>query len=193
MKVNEYFDKVVVINLDRRTDRMEKLDAQLKELGIQYERFSAIDGKELGIDPVEAGKLSHLKVLESLGTEKVLILEDDALFVEDFQERFDKVMGSLPTNWDVFYLGAWLPKYTAELKQVNKHWHKQIMSNGMQAYCVNPNKVDFFINKVKEWDGYIDVCFRFLASETNAYIVQPNLVIQFPSFSDLRLTEVSDF
>jgi GR25 family glycosyltransferase involved in LPS biosynthesis len=46
MKVNEFFDKVVVINLDRRTDRMEILDAQLKELGIEYERFSAIDAVE---------------------------------------------------------------------------------------------------------------------------------------------------
>jgi len=46
MKVNEFFDKVVVINLDRRTDRMETLDAQLKELGIEYERFSAIDAVE---------------------------------------------------------------------------------------------------------------------------------------------------
>ena len=193
MKVNEYFDRVVVINLDRRTDRMERLGAQLDELGIQYERFSAIDGKAEGIAPMEAGKLSHLKVIEELNGEKALILEDDAHFVDGFQERFDTEMDSLPEDWDVFYLGVWLPKYTGNLVPVNKNWTRQVMSNGMQAYCVNPAKVDYFAKEVKEYEGYIDVCFRILADRTNAYVLQPNLVTQFPSYSDLRLEEVNDF
>ena len=193
MKVNEYFDRVVVINLDRRTDRMEKLGAQLDELGIQYERFSAIDGKAEGIQPMEAGKLSHLKVIQELNGEKVLILEDDAHFVDGFQERFDTEMDSLPADWDVFYLGVWLPKYTGKLVPVNKNWTRQVMSNGMQAYCINPAKADYFAKEVQEYEGYIDVCFRILADRTNAYVLQPNLVTQFPSYSDLRLEEVNDF
>ena len=193
MKVNEYFDRVVVINLDRRTDRMEKLGAQLDELGIQYERFSAIDGKAKGIEPMEAGKLSHLKVIQELNGEKVLILEDDAHFVDGFQERFDTEMDSLPADWDVFYLGVSLPKYTGKLVPVNKNWTRQVMSNGMQAYCINPAKADYFAKEVQEYEGYIDVCFRILADRTNAYVLQPNLVTQFPSYSDLRLEEVNDF
>ena len=194
MKVNEYFDKVVVINLDRRPDRMEKLGAQLDELGITYERFSAVDGKELGIKPEEAGKLSHLAVLQSIGEqEKVLILEDDAYFVDNFQEQFDTVMEKLPEDWDVFYLGVLLPKGIGVLTPVNKYWSRQVMSNGMQAYCVHPAKKDYFVEKVSEYEGYIDVCFRIWASKTKAYATQPNLVTQFPSFSDLRLKEVNDF
>ena len=193
MKVNEYFDRVVVINLDRRTDRMEKLGAQLNELGIQYERFSAIDGKAEGISPVEAGKLSHLKVIQELNNEKVLILEDDAYFVDGFQERFDSEMDTLPEDWDVFYLGVWLPRHTGKLTPVNKNWTRQVMSNGMQAYCVNPKKADYFAKEVQEYEGYIDVCFRILADRTNAYVLQPNLVTQFPSYSDLREKEVNDF
>jgi len=193
MKVNEYFDRVVVINLDRRTDRMERLGAQLDELGIQYDRFSAIDGKAEGIAPMEAGKLSHLKVIEELNGEKALILEDDAHFVDGFQERFDAEMDSLPADWDVFYLGVWLPKYTGNLIPVNKNWTRQVMSNGMQAYCVNPAKADYFAKEVQEYEGYIDVCFRILADRTKAYVLQPNLVTQFPSYSDLRLEEVNDF
>jgi GR25 family glycosyltransferase involved in LPS biosynthesis len=193
MKVNEYFDRVVVINLDRRPDRMLKLGAQLDELGIQYERFSAIDGKAEGIAPMEAGKLSHLKVIQELNGEKVLILEDDALFVDGFQERFDAEMETLPEDWDVFYLGVLLPRFTGKLIPINKNWHKQVMSNGMQAYCVNPNKADYFAKEVEEYEGYIDVCFRILADRTNAYALQPNLVTQFPSYSDLREREVDDF
>jgi GR25 family glycosyltransferase involved in LPS biosynthesis len=172
---------------------MEKLGAQLDELGIQYERFSAIDGKAEGIEPMEAGKLSHLKVIQELNGEKVLILEDDAHFVDGFQERFDTEMDSLPADWDVFYLGVWLPKYTGKLVPVNKNWTRQVMSNGMQAYCINPAKADYFAKEVQEYEGYIDVCFRILADRTKAYVLQPNLVTQFPSYSDLRLEEVNDF
>ena len=81
MKVNDYFDKVAVINLDRRTDRMERLGAQLDELGIEYERFSAVDGKELDISPIKAGTMSHQKLLSQNYEKRVLVLEDDALFL----------------------------------------------------------------------------------------------------------------
>jgi GR25 family glycosyltransferase involved in LPS biosynthesis len=193
MKINEYFDRVVVINLDRRPDRMEILGPQLDELGIQYERFSAIDGKERGISPVLAGKLSHVEVLKGQNGQKVLILEDDANFVDDFNEKFSEVMQTLPEDWDIFYLGALVDKHTGKLERVNDHWHRQVVSTGTQAYCVNPSKVNYFIEKQLEWDGFVDVCYRVLASETNAYITQPNLVTQFPSYSDLREREVDDF
>lgn len=39
------FDRVVVVNLDRRVDRMSSLRTQLAALGIAYERHSAVDGK----------------------------------------------------------------------------------------------------------------------------------------------------
>lgn len=193
MNVNDYFDAVYVINLDRRTDRMERLDAQLKQLGIEYERFSAIDGKAQGIDPANAGRMSHQKLIAQLNKTKALILEDDALFVDNFQERFDRVMSSLPKDWDVFYLGVLLQNNIGKLLPVNKHWHRQVMSVGMHAYCVNPNKTDYFAQELDKYDGWVDVCFRLLAGKTKAYVAQPNLVTQFPSFSDLRLTEVDDF
>jgi GR25 family glycosyltransferase involved in LPS biosynthesis len=193
MRVNEYFDKVVVINLDRRQDRMERLGPQLEELGIKYERHSAVDGKAIGISPMIAGTMSHVEVLKKYRDQKILILEDDAYFVDGFQERFDTEMDSLPADWDVFYLGVWLPKYTGKLVPVNKNWTRQVMSNGMQAYCINPAKADYFAKEVQEYEGYIDVCFRILADRTKAYVLQPNLVTQFPSYSDLRLEEVNDF
>lgn len=42
--VNEVFDKVFVINLDRRKDRMEVMHRRLTRCGINYERISAVDG-----------------------------------------------------------------------------------------------------------------------------------------------------
>lgn len=40
------FDRVVVINLDRRADRMSSVREQLAKLGVDYTRHPAIDGKD---------------------------------------------------------------------------------------------------------------------------------------------------
>ena len=193
MRINDYFDRVVVINLDRRTDRMAILDPRLKELGIEYERFSAIDAKAEGISGQDANRFSNLAILETVGTDKVLILEDDANFLPGFQEKFDIYIEHLPEDWDILYLGALLARTTGKTIPVNEYWHRQVVSTGTQAYCINPKKIDFFIEEIKKWDGYIDVGYRILADRTNAYIAQPNLVTQFPSYSDLREKEVDDF
>jgi glycosyl transferase family 25 len=193
MKVNEYFDKVVVINLDRRTDRMEQLAPQLDKLGIKYERHSAVDGKELGINPIFAGTMSHVEVLKNNRDTKILVLEDDAQFVDDFNEKFEEVMQTLPNDWDIFYLGALIPKDTGKVTPVNQHWTRQILTTGSQAYCINPARVNYFIENLDGYEWYIDIGLRVFAEQYNAYITQPNLVTQFPSYSDLRMMEVNDF
>jgi GR25 family glycosyltransferase involved in LPS biosynthesis len=193
MKVNDYFDKVIVINLDRRTDRMEKLAPQLEKLDIQYKRFSAVDGKKLDIDPIVAGLRSHLQVMKQIAGQRVLILEDDAQFVEDFNEKFEKVMQTLPEDWDIFYLGALVPKDVGLIRMVNRHWGIQVLTTGSQAYCINPSRLEYFINKLEDYNSYIDIGLRDFAKDLKAYITQPNLVVQFPSYSDLRLKEVDDF
>jgi GR25 family glycosyltransferase involved in LPS biosynthesis len=193
MRVNEFFDKVVVINLDRRTDRMEQLVPQLKELGIEYERFSAVDGKELDISPIIAGTMSHVQVLKKYQDQKILVLEDDALFVDDFNEKFEEVMQTIPADWDIFYLGALLPKNTGKVTPVNEHWTRQVFTTGSQAYCINRARVNYFIENLDGYEWYIDIGLRVFAEKYNAYITQPNLVTQFPSYSDLRLEEVNDF
>jgi len=191
MRINEYFDKVVVINLDKRTDRLEKISKQLDELGIVFERFSAIDGT--GKDPITAGTISHTQVWKKYQGLKVLILEDDALFVDNFNEKFAEVIQTLPSDWDIFYLGALVAPTTGKIIKVNEHWYKQVVSTGTQAYCLKPGKMDYFYNRLKDYEWYIDIGLRVEAVSNNCYITQPNLVTQYPSYSDLRLKEVSDF
>ena len=193
MKVNDYFDKVVVINLDRRSDRMKKLDSQLKELGIKYERFSAVDAIQLNIDPIVAGLKSHLQVMKDNQGKKVLVLEDDAYFVDNFNEKFEKVMQTLPEDWDIFYLGALVPKDVGQINMVNRHWGIQILTTGSQAYCIKPEMQYYFISRLEEYNSYIDIGLRDFAKGYKPYITQPNLVTQFPSYSDLRQKEVNDF
>ena len=194
MKVNEYFDRVVVINLDRRPDRMDKLGPQLDELGIEYERFSAVDAKELDVKGYVAGTMSHVAVWKKYKGQKILVLEDDALFCEDFNEKFAEVIQTLPQDWDIFYLGVLLPKHTGKVNDIgNPNWYAQVMSTGAQAYCLKPEKMDHFIRKIDGYEWYIDIALRLENVDSHCYVTQPNLVTQFPSYSDLREQEVDDF
>ena len=45
LRVNDIFEKVLVLNLDRRRDRLAAAGAQLRRFGIGFERFPAIDGQ----------------------------------------------------------------------------------------------------------------------------------------------------
>ncbi len=92
----------------------------------------------LDIDPVLAGTMRHLQVMKQVSGQRVLILEDDAQFVDNFNEKFEKVIQTLPEDWDIFYLGALLPKDVGLIRMVNRHWGLQVLTTGSQAYCVNP-------------------------------------------------------
>ena len=138
--------------------------------------------------------MSHQKVLEENIEKRILVLEDDAEFVDNFNEKFAEVIQHLPGDTDIFYLGALLPKHTGKVENIgNKYWFKQIMSTGSHAYSINPARVKYFAEKLKDYEWYIDIGLRLEAVNNNCYITQPNLVTQFASYSDLRLKEVSDF
>jgi GR25 family glycosyltransferase involved in LPS biosynthesis len=185
MRVNEYFDKVVVINLDRRKDRLEKVNAQLEELGITYERFSAVDAKALDIDPIQACRQSHLQVLEE-SEGKTLILEDDAYFMEDFNERFAQFVELLPDNWNIFYLGAVL----LNSQNCNHIMVRAMDTSSLHAYCVNPKFKDIALAQGREYPEHIDVAYRLLHRQYPSYAAKPPLVKQYPSYSDLMLEDV---
>jgi GR25 family glycosyltransferase involved in LPS biosynthesis len=185
MKVNEYFDKVVVINLDRRTDRMEQVDAQLKELGIEYERFSAVDAVAEGIDPIQACRQSHIQVLEQ-SEGLTLILEDDALFMENFQERFDNFIELLPQDWDIFYLGAVL----LNSQHCNQMMVRAMDTSSLHAYCINPKFKDKALAQARTYPEHIDVAYRLIHRQCKAYAAKHALVKQYPSYSDLMLKDV---
>jgi GR25 family glycosyltransferase involved in LPS biosynthesis len=185
MKVNEYFDKVVVINLDRRKDRLEKVDAQLQELGITYERFSAIDAKALDIDPIQACRQSHIQVLEeSVG--KTLILEDDACFMEGFNERFTEFVELLPADWHIFYLGAVL----LNSERCNDIMVRAMDTSSLHAYCVNPEFKEIALAQGRQYPEHIDVAYRLLHRQYRSYAAKPPMVKQYPSYSDLMLEDV---
>jgi len=74
------------INLDRRVDRQQSLEAQMEHAQLSCSRMSAVDSEAERIPAVKACRLSHIKALELLLQSSApygLILEDDAVWIEE--------------------------------------------------------------------------------------------------------------
>lgn len=107
--------KTFLINLDKNLERLAKCDAQLVNLGVEYERFPGILGKDLPSEEKKrcvnrflwwchAGRkvmdgeigcaLSHLKIYDRIQREMlpfVCILEDDVIVDRRFPEQLERV------------------------------------------------------------------------------------------------------
>lgn len=108
--LNNYFDKIYCINLNRRIDRWKRISKMFLEYNVDVQRIEAFDGQVIGspnkLRPSQYGcLLSHKFVYEDAVKNnygKILILEDDAYFDKNINSYdFTK----LP-EWDVLYLGA---------------------------------------------------------------------------------------
>ena len=99
---NHIFKDIYYINLDRRTDRKEYMESQMKELGFYAQRYSAIDGKSIDIQKaIDDGivppfptltmgalgcSMSHFYIYKEImrgnynPTDWFLIMEDDVKF-----------------------------------------------------------------------------------------------------------------
>lgn len=127
-----------VINLNKRVDRWKKFTELDAPKFLNYQRFSAVDGKKLvpniqlqrifegndyNMRPGMVGcAMSHIKLyIELLNSscDKFLILEDDITFVKDFKDKFNHLLTILPTDLDLCYLGhhMWPEKVTDEYDQ----------------------------------------------------------------------------
>lgn len=212
-------DKIIWINSNNRPDRFRNMKERFSNLNINAERFPALYGgsvdwqdpkysifyKQGVLQELNNGEigcfLSHRAIWEQIkenGWDKTLILEDDALFLEGFQETFDNIIERMP-EYDMLYLGQWnydidvIHGETRALKEKvfdvpTRSIHKACRCWLTHAYIVDLKCVDKLINNSKNIYASVD---RVLADiqeneNLNVYAVYPNLINQDMTKSSLR-------
>ena len=117
----------IVINLDRRLDRLKKFKEDNSHIAPYFKKFSAIDGTKLKSSiqlqrifqnnnyrmktGIVGCALSHLSIWcdyvnNSEEIRPKVIVEDDIVMVKDFTEKVDKILDLLiDTDWDIIMLG----------------------------------------------------------------------------------------
>lgn len=126
-RFSDYFQQIYIINLPERKDRRDEMEKQLALIGLslnhpKVQLFAAIRPNDVGeFESIGARGcfMSHLEVLRDARLKKLdrlLILEDDLNFSNDFLQRINDVLNQLEqSNWSIFYGG-----YNIQLTPENK-------------------------------------------------------------------------
>jgi len=142
---------IFYINLDKRTDRKKLFENEMKDFGLEAERFSAIY-YDHPRGTVGCGK-SHLQVLELARSRKyknVLILEDDFYFTESkeiVENALDYLFSRKP-NFDVCFLAFNL--HSGSIDEQNPCLTRVKYSTTSSAYIVNEHYYDKLIELYKD-------------------------------------------
>jgi len=111
------------------------------------QKAEGIDGKRTPKPPWWKGGFgawgcyrSHLRIIEdaiSRGVESVFLLEDDAMFVDDFAARYRQFMADVPDDWDAIYLGGTLLRMSdTPPRQVNNQVRRAFNINRTHAWGI---------------------------------------------------------
>ncbi len=116
--INEYFDKIYLLNLFKNKNRLNSSKEKLNSHSIEYEVFHGCDGSVMNLiwqkfsnpnfsNPNYLGcSISHLSIYKDAilnGYDRILILEDDFQINKNINNIFNSL--EIPTWEDVFYLG----------------------------------------------------------------------------------------
>ena len=190
-------DKIIFINLDHRTDRMENMNKFFQEAGIPAKkiiRFSAIRDSP-GIVGAARSHISVLKMIIANGWENALILEDDVQWVNYSNET---ILEHIQNSFDVLMLGGLY--YRTEGNRVitgfhtcsyiiKKHYVSTLLHNFMWGLRRLVTKTHVYgddkIMAIKTDNmNHIDVFWCILQKRDNWRCIIPAMVTQIDSYSD---------
>ena len=148
MRLDDYFDKIFYINLKHDVARNEHMLSQFEMHGINnYERFEAIQITDLpepelyrnfnknnvkyvlGSLSCRASHVGCIEIAKERNYKRVLIFEDDVVFLEDPNQLLTQNQNNLD-DWDMLYFSG----------LVEPNFRNQIV--GAYAYAVKNNLFD---------------------------------------------------
>lgn len=173
MKLQDFFERIYIINLPERADRRRGMERELKEIGLDFSMaqvriFPAVRPAEALAFPsigTLGCYLSHLEILRTArkeGLSNVLIMEDDLAISSRFNTLEKDVLNDLKSqNWDLVFLG-YFPYHGFQLSDYYDDSHGQFVSaskllketqyptQGTHFYAVNHTLYDALISFLEE-------------------------------------------
>jgi glycosyl transferase family 25 len=147
--MSKNIEKIIYINLERRTDRREHIENELNSFGLEYERFEAIETPGFGILGCGLSHLEVLKLARERSYKNILIIEDDFKFVvnkDEFETQLSNFF-DLNINYNVCMLSYNLIDFD---ETDNNFLLKIKESDTASGYIVNENYYNKLI-RLYEW------------------------------------------
>ena len=198
---------VLVINMDIKTDRLDKISKKLSDFNIYFERITGYEPNEeeiknnklinptkiykrwidngIYIKGVLGCKISHINAIKRAEELEgyTLILEDDVFFEDDAMEIFEKAWIQLQQfEWDIFYLGA---NIRGNSQLVSDNIIKTTNAVSFCAYIVNRKSYSNIIEIIEKSEIEVDsaVAEASLRNDIKQYVINPMIVYVEDDFS----------
>ena len=200
MKLDEL--NTYCLSLERRQDRREKVEPNIRKVGIDFKWAWAIDGYKLEYDPESIPHpymrdrpgtvgicLSYKAMFEKAKENKlphIFILEDDVVFSDDFSDKNQDFLHNVPQDWDMIYLGG--NHLDHHPIKINEHVSKCVSTRSSHAVIYKDTCYDYFINILGKMINPLDEVFAKAQRDRDvvAYVPDPPLAWQFDGHSDIE-------
>jgi hypothetical protein len=192
--IRETFDRVMVVNLARRSQRLAQFQNNLVDWPFLVpQRFEAVDGNAVGT-PAGWNKgagawgclLSHVQIVEQAiadNAKALLVLEDDACPVANFSARAAVFLDSVPGDWDGLMFGT---EHLTPPNPICPGVVRCHLSNRTHAYAVRGRFMGIlaqFWRNTK--DDHCDIVLASLMPHFKVYAPDPLLIGQDAGQSDV--------
>lgn len=190
--------RALVINLEKRTDRLSFQQSQLDRLGIPWEKISAVDASEISADEYNARKyhwerclrrpevgcfLSHRLAWQRIARQQTpgLVLEDDAVLSEHLTcvlKEFRFTAGPACYNLEAGFAKKTISKVTVA-PDVCGHRVYQIFYDrgGSGAYVMTPQAAEIALREAERRTAPADAFLNWLPGVIR-YQFEPTLSLQ---------------
>ncbi len=185
------FDRVFLVNLPLRTDRLMDSLYECEKVGIKsrVELVEGINQGHQGFLEAIYGITMRLEVGENF-----LLLEDDVQFINNPIETLSQAYEQIQyEKWDVLYFGA-LTRKRIDLRFPS--WYRIKYGYCCHAVVFSAGIVDTIRKLTKSFMTKNDAVFDRLLSEyvqpfNPCYLITPMIAVQRPSYSDLEKKNVN--
>ncbi|MCS2150707.1 bifunctional glycosyltransferase family 2 protein/CDP-glycerol:glycerophosphate glycerophosphotransferase [Scandinavium manionii] len=184
-----HVDQFVVINLDKREDRLQHMRNELSLLGVPAEkitRMSAVEDRH-GQSGRRQSHLQALQLAQEKGWKNYLLLEDDAVMLKQAKhvQALKKLLHALPVlPWEVILLGASV-QTGSELKSFD-NLVRASSCDHICAYLVNSPSYATLLRQMQEdLSTTLEEQWQPLLRQGKWLAFYPSIAYQKPGLSDI--------
>ncbi len=201
---NDYFDKIIYINLEHRKDRKEQILNELKKMGINENkiyRLNAVHEKYNGHIGCAKSHINLINYAKKNNYKNILVFEDDFVFTnnkKEVLERLNKFLRQNKGKWDVVQLTSHYKTFrendeenhvrlvnkasTSSSYMINEAFYDKLLQSlnssveNMEREMVEFNKSNNNIKKKKTTTRYaLDQHWYPLQKSSNWFLFDPYL------------------
>jgi GR25 family glycosyltransferase involved in LPS biosynthesis len=194
--MSENINKIFYINLDKREDRKEEIETELRTYDLidNAERIQAIETPGQGILGCTMSHLNSIKLAKERCYNNILILEDDFQFVIS-KEEFENQLQTFFENQ--IHYNVCMISYNIQRSEPTQYpfLKKVIEAQTASGYIVHHSFYDKMIelyewaipllrDTKQHWHYANDQCWKRLQPEANWYCLSSRCGRQRPGYSD---------